>query len=140
MQGRKDIIMNYSRPPSADDLLQLALQHRDSLPTALVEKCADLVIEVEEFPDDLTERELELDDPYDLLCLYRSAKEITPGVQRKQSTGDDRLLLYRRPILDMWVEMGDDLNDLLRQIIIGEIAAQFDMPEDDIDILIRKTG
>lgn len=138
MNGRIDIIMNYTRAPSADDLLQLATQHQQSLPSLLAEKCADLLIEVEEFPDELTESELELSDPYELLCLYKSAREITPGVERKQGMGDDRLILYRRPILDMWAETADDLNDLLRQIIIGEIAAHFDMPEDDIDVLIRK--
>lgn len=140
MQGRRDIIMSFTRPPHADDLLQLANQHRDSLPSQIAEKCADLVIEIEEFPDELTENELELSDSYELLCLYKSAREITPGVEKKQGRGDDRLILYRRPILDMWAETADDLNDLLRQIIIGEIAAHFDVPEDDIDVLIRKTA
>ena len=140
MQGRTEIFMSFSRPPSADDILQLALQHKDSLPPSIAARCEDLLIDVEEFPDELVEQELELNDAYELLCLYKSAREVSPGVEKKQAAGDDHLVLYRRPILDMWAETNDDLNDLLRQIILGEIAAHFDVPEDDIALLIRKSA
>lgn len=138
MLGRKDILMTFSRPPSADDLLQIALTHVEGLPAGLAARCADLSIQIDEFPDETVEVDLALEDPYDLLCLYKSARDVVPGVTRKVAQGDDVLILYRRPILDMWVETGDDLNTLLRQIMLNEIAAQFDMDAAMDDALVQK--
>ncbi|MES2729851.1 MAG: metallopeptidase family protein [Pseudomonadota bacterium] len=119
--------MNFNRPPNADDLLQLSLMHLATLPPHLAVRCADLSIQIEEFPDDSVEADLGLEDSYELLCLYKSARDVAPGVQRKNAHGDDVLMLYRRPILDMWAETGDDLNTLLNHIMVNEISAQFDM-------------
>ena len=138
MLGRKDILMNFGRPPSADDLLQIALMHFESMPATLAARCEDLSIQIDEFPDETTESDLTLDDPYDLLCLYKSAREVSPGVQRKVAQGDDVLILYRRPILDMWAETGDDLAGLLRQVMVNEIASQFDMDADIGNVLVQK--
>lgn len=138
MLGRKDIQMNFSRAPTADDLLQMALIHYDALPPVLAARCEDLILKVEEFPDETMEADLALDDPYDLLCLYKSARDVTPGVRRKIAQGDDILIFYRRPILDMWAETGDDLNSLLQHIMVNEISAQFDMATGDNDAQVQK--
>ena len=105
----------------------------EGLPEELISGCEDLVVSVEEFPDEATEQELELDDPYELLVLFRSGKEISPGVERKMADEDDSLVIFRRPFLDLWCESGDDLTGLLHQVIAEELGKNFNFSEDEID-------
>lgn len=130
--------MNYSSPPSADDVMVLAMQILNSPPDELSEACEELGLQVEEFPDETIENEMELDSQYELLALYKSGKEVAPGVEKKVANDDDVLVLYRRPILDLWCETGDDLAALVREVVIEEIARSLELPEADIaDILKR---
>ncbi|MCC6597693.1 MAG: metallopeptidase family protein [Alphaproteobacteria bacterium] len=130
--GNKQIIMNFTFPPTQEDLLVMALSIIEALPEELCEACEGLAIEVEEFPDEAVEHELELGDSYDLLALYRSGREISPGVERKTANDDDLLILYRRPILDMWCENGEDINYLLRQVIFEELGKHFEFSEEEV--------
>ncbi|HNQ92062.1 MAG TPA: metallopeptidase family protein [Alphaproteobacteria bacterium] len=136
--SRQEIIMNFSTPPSADDLSVLARLIIEALPDELVEKCEDLEVQIEEFPDEAMEQDMELDSPYELLAFYHSGKEISPGVQKKVANDDDRLLVYRRPVLDLWCETGDDLGSLLREVVIEEVARAFEFSEEDIAEMIKR--
>ena len=77
--------------------------------------------------------ELDLDDPFDLLILYKSGKEISPGVVRKTANDDDVLILFRRPILDLWCESGEDLSLLVRTAMVEELGRHFEFSDDDIE-------
>lgn len=134
--SRQEIIMNFSTPPTADDIAVYARQALENLPDELSSKCDELILEIEEFPDDATAQDMELDTIYELLALYHSAKEISPGVQKKIANGEDKIVIYRRPILDVWCETGDDLGCLIREIIIEELARGFEFSEDDIQDMI----
>lgn len=127
------IIMNFSAPPSVDDIETIAKELLEILPEELAECCEALAIEVEEYPDEATMAEMEIEDPYELVALYRSGKEISRGVQRKVANDDDVLRLYRRPILDLWCEMHEDLTALIREVMIEELAQNFDFSEDEIE-------
>ena len=127
------IVMNFTVPPSMEDIEALAKDCLSSLPDELLEFCESLAIEVEEFPDTAIEEELELDDPYEVLALYRKGNQIAPGVESKVANDEDLLILYRRPLLDMWCETGDDLSRLVREIMIEEIGRNFDFSEEEIE-------
>lgn len=129
----KQIIMHFAGPPSVEDMEVMAGQILEALPEELLEFCDGLAIRVEDFPDESTETEMEVEDPYDLLALYRSGKEISPGVEKKTANDDDLLLIYRRPVLDMWCDTGEDLADLIRQIMIEELGRHFDFSDEEID-------
>lgn len=129
----KKIIMNFTVPPGSDDLLVLAEGILDNMPEELSEYVEELSVEIEEFPDETTERDLDLEDPYELVALYKNGKQISPGIEKKEAEKDDVLLIYRRPLLDMWCESGDDLGQAMRQVIVEEIGRQFDFSEDEID-------
>lgn len=135
---RKQIIMNFSVPPADDDLKVMAQSIIEALPEELAEYIEDLEVLVEEFPDETIESEMELEDSYELLALYKSGKEISPGVEKKEQGEDDQLVLYRRPILDLWCESQDDLSGLLRQIVIEEIAKNFEFSDDDTEDMIER--
>jgi predicted Zn-dependent protease with MMP-like domain len=134
--SRQEIIMNFSTPPNSDDVAVFAREALENLPDELSVKCEDLILEVEEFPDDAIMQDMELETPYELLALYHSAKEISPGVQKKIANGEDKIVLYRRPILDVWCETGEDLGRLIREIMIEELARGFEFSDDDIQEMI----
>jgi predicted Zn-dependent protease with MMP-like domain len=127
------IIMNFSVPPSADDLEAIARDTLSNLPEEILELCETLTLQIEDFPDETVEAEMELDDPYELLAIYRSGKQIAPGVQRKVANDDDVLILYRRPILDVWCETGEDLSHVVREVMIEELGNNFEFTEDEIE-------
>ncbi len=127
------IVMNFSTPPSDDDILVIANEQMSLMPDELSEYCEDLTIQIEEVPDDATQSDLELDDPFELLALFKAGQELSPGVQTKAANDDDVLILYRRPLLDVWCESGDDLTQTIREAMIEEIANNFEFSDDDID-------
>ncbi len=137
MDARK-IIMNFSMPPSLEDIEVMAGNALDHMPDELAKQCADLSVVVDDFPDEALESELEIDDSFDLLALYRSGKEISPGIERKTANDDDVLMIFRRPLLDMWCESGEDLNSVLHQVIIEELGRNFDYSEDEIQDMTRR--
>lgn len=127
------IIMNFSVPPSLEDLEVMASSIIESLPDEILEFCDGLAVRVDDLADEAVEEEFDLDDPFDLVVLYRSGKEISPGVEKRTANDDDVLVVYRRPLLDLWCETGEDLNALFRQIIIEELGRHFDFADDEID-------
>src|SRR5262245_4972081 len=121
MTGQR-IIMNFSVSPATDDIENIATATLETLPEEMLRFCEGLALKIEDWPDEATESELTLEDSYELLALYKSGKEISPGVQRKTANDDDVLIIFRRPLLDMWCETGDDLSTLIRQIMIEELG------------------
>lgn len=130
---RDQIIMNFNVPPSVDDLEVMARNALQSLPDELIEVCDGMAIKVEDFPDEAIQHDLDVDDPYELLALYRSGSQIAPGVIKKTANDDDLLLIFRRPLLDAWCETGEDINTLIRQVMIEEIAQNFEYSEEEIE-------
>ena len=129
----QQILMNFSSAPSADDLLIIANAQLEILPDDLAEHCDSLTLQIEEIPDEATESDLELDDPFDLLALYKSGKDLAPGIEKKTANDDDVLILYRRPLLDTWCETGEDLTQIMREAMIEEIGNHFEFSDDDIE-------
>ncbi|MEX2644415.1 MAG: metallopeptidase family protein [Acetobacterales bacterium] len=117
--------------PTADEIEALAEDALAHIPPALLQHVRGVSIQVDEFPDDETLKDLGLEGPFDLLGLYH-------GVSLdRQSVGDpprapDRILLYRRPLLDFWCEGDDDLRDVVRNVLIHEIAHHFGFSDDEI--------
>ena len=112
----------YSVPPSADDIAELAEAALAEMPGVLRERVRGVSILVEDAVDDETLRELELDNAWELTGLYR-------GVPFGEGLGvrhaPDTILLYREPILLEWIETGEELGRLVRTVLIHEIAHHF---------------
>ncbi len=135
---RQEIIMSFTMPPSGDDLTAIARDAIAALPEELAELCEDLALQIDELPDEALEAELDLEDPYDLVALFRSGKQISPGVEKKVANDDDMLVLFRRPLLDLWCETGEDLGVLVRQVIIEELAQHLNFSDHEIEDLTRR--
>jgi predicted Zn-dependent protease with MMP-like domain len=124
-------------PPSLADLDALAQQALATVPQELKQHLGAVVIRVEDFPDDETAAAMELESPFDLLGLYRGVALPHQSVSAPH-TGIDMIFLYRRPILDYWCEMGDDLADVVRHVLIHEIGHHFGFSDDDMERIERE--
>ncbi len=137
MESRR-IVMNYTVPPSSEDIESITQSVWDSLPDGIAGHCEELTFEIEDMVDDITMRDLSLNDPFELLALYKSGKEISPGVEKKVANDDDILVLYRRAILDMWCETEDDLDVTIRQAIVAELGRFFECSDDDVQEMLER--
>ena len=119
-------------PPSLADLENLAQQALATIPEELRRHVGDVVIRVEEFPDEETEEEMDLDSPFDLLGLYRGVSLPRQSVLAPR-TDVDMIFLYRRPLLDYWCETGEDLAAVVRHVLIHEIGHHFGFSDEDME-------
>ncbi|MHB0704818.1 metallopeptidase family protein [Roseomonas mucosa] len=125
------MVPHHTTPPSAEDIASLAETALCALPEELRVSVRNLAIAVEEIPDDETLEEMGLEHPWELTGLYRGV----PLTER--STGDlprepDMITLYREPILVEWVETGEDLFRLVRNVIIHEVGHHFGFSDEEI--------
>lgn len=120
--------------PSLADIEGLGRIAFQSIPWELRQHALDVLIRVEDFPDDETEDEMELESPFDLLGLYRGVSMLHKSVA-DPSPHMDMIFLYRRPILDLWCETSDDLLHIVRHVLIHEIGHHFGLSDEDMERL-----
>ena len=122
----------YTYPPTLADIEEIAHRAYATIPMELRSRVRDVVIRIEEFPDEETEDEMGLESPYDLLGLYRGV-----SLDRQSMTDTradiDMIFLYRASILDYWCESGEDLTHIVRHVLIHEIGHHFGFSDDDME-------
>ncbi|WP_374440374.1 metallopeptidase family protein [Stella sp.] len=123
-----------STAPTLADIEGLGRIGLQSIPWELRQHARDVVIRVEDFPDEETEDEMELESPFDLLGLYRGVSMLHKSVS-DPVPHMDMIFLYRRPILDLWCETGDDLLHIVRHVLIHEIGHHFGLSDEDMERL-----
>ena len=124
--------MNGQRAPSAREIEALAQRALATIPAPLRNKLGPLLIRVEDFPDEETEAEMELESPFDLLGLYRGVALPHKSVADTR-VEPDMVFLYRRPILDYWCETDEELDAVVRHVLIHEIGHHFGFSDEDME-------
>jgi predicted Zn-dependent protease with MMP-like domain len=105
--------------PTAGDLSLLARKVWDAVPVALRDLTGEIAIVVEEFPDEETLDETGAETPFDIMGLLRRAEDDQPV-----------LVMYRRAVLDYWVETGDELSAVLTHVMVHETAHQLELSDE----------
>ncbi len=119
-------------PPNLDQFEALARTAFAAIPDELRNRVDGVVFRIAEFPDAETEREMNLESPFDLLGLYRGVP--LGGKSILDTPQDvDMIFLYRRPILDYWCETGEDLAHVIRHVLIHEIGHHFGLGDADME-------
>jgi predicted Zn-dependent protease with MMP-like domain len=120
--------------PDLEDFERLGCKALKSLPEPLRAQTRDVLIIVEDFPDDDVTEMMNLDTPYDLLGLYQGV------ALPERSIADvgrlpDCIHLYRRPILDYWCESGERLDAIIHHVLLHEIGHHFGFSDEEMEEL-----
>jgi acetylglutamate kinase len=126
--------MRHHHPPTIEDIVEMAEQAFAAIPQELREMVRGAAIVVEDVADEETASEVGLDSPWALTGLYRG-RPLTQRSVLDAPAEPDTITLYREPILLEWIETGEDLFRLVRNVLIHEIAHHFGFSDDDIDRL-----
>ena len=124
--------MKHSHRPDLSEIEALVAEAFATIPEALRRHCGNVVFQVTEFPDEETEREMNLESPFELLGLYRGVSLNDKSVS-EASQGMDMIFLYRAPLLDYWCETGEDLSHLIRHVLVHEIGHHFGFSDADME-------
>jgi len=117
--------------PDAALIQMLARRAIAAMPPLFRAHLGEVAIQVEDFaaPDVLAE--LGIEDPWDLSGVYQG-RSLTE--QTIWSLGDlpPVIRLYRRPLLDEWVETRVALEDLIAHVIVHEVGHHFGFSDEDM--------
>lgn len=129
----------FGRPPSPEEIERIAEEALASLPEPFLKQLGNVAIRIEEFADEETLREMEIENPFDLTGLYHGVPLI------HQSIGDvkampEMIYLYRQPILAEWCESEEDLARLVRHVLIHEIGHHFGYSDEELEAIEAAGG
>ena len=117
--------------PSLAEFESLAIDAYARLPGSFRAHTGDVSIVVADFPDDDVFEDMGLETPFDLLGLFEGR-----GLSERFTieTGElaNRVILYRRPILDYWAENDETLGDIINHVLIHEIGHHFGLSDEDM--------
>jgi predicted Zn-dependent protease with MMP-like domain len=117
--------------PSAQEIEAIARRTLAALPDAFRRHIGEIVLIVEDVADDETLKALDIESPFDLTGVYHG-RPIGEKSSMDSGAVPDRIHLYRRAILDEWIEDGEDLATLVRHIVIHEVGHHFGLSDDDM--------
>lgn len=123
-QGQQGLIA-----PDAASIETLALAALSRLPPPFDAYLADVVLFVQDFAEAAVLREMGIDDPFDLTGLY-SGRPV--GIEAQTGDLPATIHLYRRPLLDEWVETGVSLEDLITHVVVHEVGHHFGLSDEDM--------
>lgn len=119
--------------PSLADFEVMAAAAWERIAPEFREVCGDLVVRVEDFALDEVLDELDIESPFDLMGLYQGLsldKKSVLDAPREP----DMVFLYRRAILDYWMENGDEsLGEIITHVLVHEIGHHFGFSDDDME-------
>ena len=122
------------KAPSLAELEVLAGEVFRHLPKRFRELCADVVIQVDDFPSDEVLEEMQAESEFDLLGLFQGV-----GLPFRAESAPlqmpNMIRLYRRPILDYWAEHEETLGAIVKHVLVHEIGHHFGLSDADMEAL-----
>jgi predicted Zn-dependent protease with MMP-like domain len=125
-----------AKAPSLAELEVLAVEVFRQLPKKFRDLCADVVVQVDDFPSDDVLEELQTESEFDLLGLFQG---VGLPFRSENVSGQmpNMIWLYRRPILDYWAEHEETLGAIVRHVLIHEIGHHFGLSDADMAAIER---
>ena len=118
--------------PDAALIEQMAHEAVVSLPEPYRQAATRIVLRIEDFAADDVLKALGCESPFDLTGLYEGIP-LTEKSISDQPLHPDLIWLFRRPILDEWIERGDvSLQELVSHVLVHELAHHFGWSDADI--------
>ena len=121
--------------PSADEMEALARAALARLPEQFVEHLGDVILLVEEFADEALLAEMGIDDPFALTGVYEGTPLHLKSIEHSGRL-PDRIRLFRQPILDEWIERGNEtLEHLVAHVLVHEVGHHFGLSDETMHAL-----
>jgi predicted Zn-dependent protease with MMP-like domain len=117
--------------PDAAAIERLAEAAIARLPEQFRRHLANVVLRIEDFADDAVLDEMGIEDPFELSGLY-SGRPMSEESNWVSGELPPMIHLYRRPLLDEWVETGVALENLITHVIVHEIGHHFGFSDADM--------
>ncbi len=137
MTGETRSGLASSRAPTLEDIDALARDAFDRLPASFRRLSEGLVIQVVDFPDEETLKEMQAESDFDLLGLFRGRGLAQGGAIGETGELPNMIWLYRRPLLDFWCEGEDSLGEVVTHVLVHEIGHHFGLSDADIEAVER---
>lgn len=122
------------KAPSLVELEVLAGDVFQRLPRRFRELCADVVIQVDDFPTDEVLDHMGAESEFDLLGLFQGV-----GLPFRSESAPvqmpNMIWLYRRPILDYWAEHDETLGAVVKHVLVHEIGHHFGLSDADMEAI-----
>ena len=125
--------------PTADDIEAMARAALAALPATFRAHLGDVTLRVDEFAEQDVLDELGIEDPFDLTGLY-TGRPIGEKSVSDSATLPDGIHLYRRPLLDEWIETGVALDALVTHVLVHEVGHHFGLSDADMHALEDDAG
>lgn len=124
--------------PTLEDFEAMAVDAYAALPAEFRALSGEIRFLIADFPDDDVVKEMELESPFDILGLFEGRPV---GESDVATTFElpNRILLYRRPILDYWAEHEETLGTIVSHVLVHEIGHHFGLSDDDMENLEAET-
>jgi predicted Zn-dependent protease with MMP-like domain len=120
--------------PDADAIEALARAALARLPEPFAAHLDGVLLRIEDFAEQEVLDELGIEDPFDLSGLY-TGRPIGDKSVSDSGAMPDMIHLYRRPLLDEWIETGVALDALITHVVIHEVGHHFGLSDDDMHAL-----
>lgn len=103
------------------------------LPERFRKLCGNIVIRIDEFPDDEVMEAMDLETPFDILGLFHGQGLTTASAVPDSGQPPNMIWLYRRPILDYWGEHEETLGAVISHVLVHEIGHHFGLSDEDME-------
>jgi predicted Zn-dependent protease with MMP-like domain len=122
--------------PSLDDFGHIAQQAWEAMPAQFRAMAGDVIFRIEDFADEETLAGLEIEDPFELTGLYQGV-DLTQRSMMDPAPQAPLVFLYRRAILDEWIERGDvTLSELVAHVLVHEVGHHFGLSDEAMDAIL----
>jgi predicted Zn-dependent protease with MMP-like domain len=122
--------------PSLAELESCALEVFRRLPKRFRDLCADVVIQVDDFPSREVLHRMRARTEFDLLGLFQGV-----GLPFRSPSAPlqmpNMIWLYRRPILEYWAARDETLGAIVKHVLVHEIGHHFGLSDADMHAIER---
>ncbi len=123
-----------AKAPSLAEFETLAGEVFARLPRRFCDLCADLVIQIDDFPTEEVLDQVGAQSEFELLGLFQGV-----GLPFRSESAPvqmpNMIWLYRRPILDYWAEHDETLGSIVRHVLVHEIGHHFGLSDADMEAI-----
>ena len=125
--------------PDAAAIERLAEAAIARLPETFRRHLANVVLRIDDFASDEVLDSFGIEDPFELSGLY-SGRSLDKQDSWTSGELPSMIHLYRRPLLDEWVETGVGLEELITHVIVHEVGHHFGFSDAEMHAIEEQAG